>query len=38
MAHAKVVAIALLLGAAAYAVILGLLHLSRMAGILDWLR
>jgi hypothetical protein len=37
MAHAKVFLIALFFGLAAYAAILGLLRLSHMAGLLDWL-
>jgi hypothetical protein len=37
MAHAKVIIIAVLFGSAAYAVILGLLHVTRLIGLLDWL-
>jgi hypothetical protein len=37
MAHAKVVLIAAAFGVAAYAVTLGLLHISRLLGLLDWL-
>lgn len=38
MVHLKVFAMAAAFGLAAYAVIAGLLFLSRQAGLLDWIR
>ncbi len=38
MAHVKVIVIAVVFGVAAYAATLALLHVSRLIGLLDWLR